>query len=337
MKFFVIIFFILLASSVSAQFSLKGKLRTLSPVSVKVTDLAGNVIAECMVKNGEEFRTEPVHIRKDLYVLHFGEYTENIILTDNPVTLNGFFNDKEPGNSSMEFEGIDLHLQFLEINEKCWGQMFDKDVFKSYAEEDQTLDPVVRASLMYCRKIFLGHDYEPFKRVLDMISENERDAQVVQFVIDEVTKRKSAALGGEAYNFTFVDLEGKNVSLSDFRGKLVLIDFWASWCGPCRREMKSLLPIYQELKGDDLVFISISLDDNEKDWRKLVEEEKLPWVMLWNKEGFPKGKGQNAIQKAYGFYQIPFIILIDKDGKTIARGLRGDKVREAIEKARNSH
>ena len=101
--------------------------------------------------------------------------------------------------------------------------------------------------------------------------------------------------------------------------------------------MKSLLPIYQELKGDDLVFISISLDDNEKDWRKLVEEEKLPWVMLWNKEGFPKGKGQNAIQKAYGFYQIPFIILIDKDGKTIARGLRGDKVREAIEKARNSH
>ena len=229
-----------------------------------------------------------------------------------------------------------FHFYHSVVKAELKRRGFPKEVAKKI-EEDQTLDPVVRASLMYCRKIFLGHDYEPFKRVLDMISENERDAQVVQFVIDEVTKRKSAALGGEAYNFTFVDLEGKNVSLSDFRGKLVLIDFWASWCGPCRREMKSLLPIYQELKGDDLVFISISLDDNEKDWRKLVEEEKLPWVMLWNKEGFPKGKGQNAIQKAYGFYQIPFIILIDKDGKTIARGLRGDKVREAIEKARNSH
>ena len=97
------------------------------------------------------------------------------------------------------------------------------------------------------------------------------------------------------------------------------------------------MKLYLQYRPQGLEIISISLDDNEKDWRKLVEEEKLPWVMLWNKEGFPKGKGQNAIQKAYGFYQIPFIILIDKDGKTIARGLRGDKVREAIEKARNSH
>ena len=337
MKFFIIIFFVLLVNSVSAQFSLQGKLRTLSPVSIKVTDLAGNVIAECTVKNNEKFRTAPVHIPKDLYIFHFGAYTENIILTDNPVTLNGFFNEKEPENSSMEFNGIDLHLQFWEINEKCCGQVFDKDMFKNYTEGDQILDPVIRASLMYCRKMFLGYDYEPFKRVLDMIPVNERDAQVVQFVEDEVIKRKSVALGGKAYNFTFVDFEGKNVSLSDFRGKLVLIDFWASWCGPCRREMKSLLPIYQELKGDDLVFISISLDDHEKDWRKLVEEEKLPWVMLWNKEGFPKGKERNEIQKAYGFYQIPFIVLISKDGRTIARGLRGNEVREAIEKARNVH
>ncbi|HJA14444.1 MAG TPA: hypothetical protein H9796_05100, partial [Candidatus Butyricimonas faecavium] len=62
MKFFIIIFFVLLVNSVSAQFSLQGKLRTLSPVSIKVTDLAGNVIAECTVKNNEKFRTAPVHI-----------------------------------------------------------------------------------------------------------------------------------------------------------------------------------------------------------------------------------------------------------------------------------
>ena len=83
------------------------------------------------MKNGEEFRTEPVHIRKDLYVFHFGEYTENIILTDNPVTLNGFFNDKEPGNSSMEFEGIDLHLQFLEINGNAGGRCLTKTCLRA--------------------------------------------------------------------------------------------------------------------------------------------------------------------------------------------------------------
>ena len=87
--------------------------------------------------------------------------------------------------------------------------------------------------------------------------------------------------------------------------------------------MKSLLPIYNELKGNDLEFISVSLDKREKDWKKMLAEEDLPWVMLWNQEGFTIGNEPNEIQKAYGFYGIPFIVLIDKEGRILARGLRG--------------
>ena len=98
--------------------------------------------------------------------------------------------------------------------------------------------------------------------------------------------------------------------------------------------MKSLLQIYNELKGNDLEFISVSLDKRENDLKKMLAEEDLPWVMLWNQEGFTIGNEPNEIQKAYGFYGIPFIVLIDKEGRILARGLRGEKVKEAILEAR---
>ena len=339
MKLFVLSLFMLLTLSVSAQFSLEGKLRTLRPLTIKVSDLAGNVIVACPVKSGKEFKTKPIHIKNDLYVVHFGDYTERIILSDTPVKINGFLDDLQPDNSTLEFEGIDQHLKYLEIEGACWedGKRFRRDIFKSYAENDATLNPVVRATLVHEKKSLLGLDYETYKGILDRIPEDKREADVVKFLVREVANRAKYALGQEAYNFTFVDMDGKNVSLTDFRGKFVLLDFSASWCGGCRAEAKKLVSIYDELKGDDLLIITVSLDNREKDWRRMVEEDKLPWISLWNSEGFTKGNKQNVIQSAYGFYQIPFIVLIGKDGKLIARDLRGEEIREAIEKARKTN
>lgn len=334
MKLFISILFIFMTFSVSAQFSLQGKLRTLRPLTIKVTDLAGNTIVECPVKSGKEFKTKPINIGTDLYIFHIGDYTEQIILTNNAMSINGFLNEQKPEESALEFEGIDLHMKFLEIVGKCKERIFKKEVFANFVEKDESLDPVTRAALMYVNKIYLGHDYESYKRVLDLIPEDKREAQVVKYLVDEVTKRQDIALGTQAYNFTFADVDGNKISLSDFRGKFVMLDFSASWCGGCRLEAKKLVPIYNELKGDDLVFISISLDNREKDWRRMVDEDKLPWATLWNSEGFTKGNKPNKVQQAYGFYQIPFLVLINKEGKIIARDLRGEKVKEAIEKAR---
>lgn len=171
-----------------------------------------------------------------------------------------------------------------------------------------------------------------YDRFTDRVKQTEKGKEMGE----RIAQLKRLAPGSPAPEFELTTPDGKKLALKDLRGHIVLIDFWASWCGPCRHEMKSLLPIYNELKGNDLEFISVSLDKREKDWRKMLDEEKLPWVMLWDKEGFTIGNEPNVIQKAYGFYSIPFIVLIDKEGCILEKYLRGEKVKEAILKARKN-
>lgn len=315
--------------SFAQELVLSGKLRVLEPLSLSLKNINGETVFETVVKKDGAFKLGPKKIEPDLYLLYLGECCQPIYLENTTVTIQGFFNPANPESSSLNFKGIDAHYLLMQYV----PQEANPSKRKIAPEVKNKLQGTLLSALAYLADIPL---YEPNKFILDCMNEETKKSLSGLWLQHKVDSLYPYSLGAKAYDFKFQDPEGKEVRLSDFRGKFVLVDFWASWCGPCRQEMKSLLPIYNELKGDDLVFISVSLDNDEQAWRKMLDEEQLPWIMLWNKEGFPKTRREpNTIQRAYGFYSIPFIVLIDKEGNFIERDIRGEKVKEAILKARN--
>jgi peroxiredoxin len=115
--------------------------------------------------------------------------------------------------------------------------------------------------------------------------------------------------GNPLPDFSLPDAKGKLYSLKNFKGKAIVIDFWASWCGPCRQEIPNVKKYYEEFKSTKKVaFVSVSIDANRPDWEKAVKEENMPWLQLL------APKGGKEVMNTYQFSGIPYILVIDKEG-----------------------
>ncbi|MBV7530676.1 TlpA disulfide reductase family protein [Chitinophaga sp. sic0106] len=136
---------------------------------------------------------------------------------------------------------------------------------------------------------------------------------------------KRSAIGAQMMDFTQNDTNGKPVTLSDLKGKYVLVDFWASWCGPCRAENPNVLKAYNAFKDKNFTVVGVSLDDNEEKWKAAIKQDGMPWIQLSDLKGW-----RNEVAQQYGIQGIPFSLLIDPDGKIVAKELRGTKLHNTL-------
>lgn len=132
-------------------------------------------------------------------------------------------------------------------------------------------------------------------------------------------------IGGPAPVFTQVNPAGKPVSLASYKGKIVLIDFWASWCSPCRQEIPNLVSQYKMYKDKGFEILSVSLDNSRDKWLKAVQQEGMAWQQVCDLNG-----QNNKAAVLYGVSAIPATFLVDRDGKLISTGLRGEELNKKL-------
>ncbi len=129
---------------------------------------------------------------------------------------------------------------------------------------------------------------------------------------------KATSIGQVAPDFTLPDADGKMVSLSSFKGKITLLDFWASWCGPCRAENPNVVAAYTKFHPKGFDILGVSLDDQKTQWQSAIKKDELPWTHVSDLKGW-----NSDVAQLYGIQSIPSNLLLDKNGVILAKGLRG--------------
>jgi|SRR5207249_4084033 len=226
------------------------------------------------------------------------------------------------------------------INENNKG-MYQVGELRNYVSTfiKSSSDPITSVwALGTYSQIFTAEDYQALLNGIVSKFPGHKGIAAIKEMSDRqvaLSKQKNKApeevkwIGKQAPELLLPDINGKQISLSSFKGKYVLVDFWASWCLPCRRENPNVVQAYNKYKNKNFTILGVSLDKEKGDWLDAIESDKLAWTQVsdlqeWN----------SVAVSTFNFNGIPFNVLIDPDGKIIGQSLRGgeldDKLAEVL-------
>ncbi|MBD0404903.1 TlpA disulfide reductase family protein [Flammeovirga sp. EKP202] len=165
--------------------------------------------------------------------------------------------------------------------------------------------------------------FEVISETIEKLETKFPQDSLVMEVAKSYNALKSTMVGSEAMPIALASPKGETIALESFRGKYVMIDFWASWCRPCRMENPNVLKAYSKYKEKGFEVYGVSIDRDAEAWKKAIEQDHISWAQVLDEDG--------SVATQYGVEGIPFTLLLDKEGKIIAKNLRGDALEKKLE------
>jgi peroxiredoxin len=249
---------------------------------------------------------------------HNGPY---FFLTSGNLTLSG----KKDAFSSAVISGTSLQDEYRQLDAS-------EAALKEDVQQKQAAKTFIRAhpgSYVSAFALLNYFSYNPDERELDsLVSQLDpqvRKSYLGQLVAEVLRGAKLTAIGQVAPDFTQNDVDGKGVTLSSLRGSYVFIDFWASWCGPCRLENPNVVKAFKQYHTKSFTIVGVSLDNAKEKWVAAIKKDGLVWTQLSDLKGW-----DNQVATLYGIKGIPMNFLLDKNGNIVAKGLTGDALEKKL-------
>lgn len=296
-------------------------------------------------------------------IVENGEINVEVIKDSIPNSkISGTFNNDEYQKFNLDAKKIQKKMMdfqkknmttFKDAQEKQDTVTINKLIKEnnSYQDEIKTLvenypknHPKSFISILMMQQMFSNPKFDivAFKKLYESMDEsirNTKPGKKIKEQIDSIEKAKnnpsaaptSVSIGGIAPDFSAKTPEGKVVSLKESMGKVTIIDFWASWCGPCRKENPNVVAMYNELHSKGLNIVGVSLDDDMSKWQEAIAKDKITWTQISNLK-----KWSEPIAKMYQVEQIPTTFILDASGKIVAQDLRGDELKAKVNELLNA-
>jgi len=260
--------------------------------------------ADSMTVTGSDAQTEWEHFQSDIAV-----YDEQL------ETLYDAYYAANESEDEAERERISVEYDIVDSTKGAAVKDYINENPKSYVTPY-----LITKFLLYSSEL---EDIITLKNNLDESVSNSVYVETINGRIDDLEKTK---VGATIPDFTQNDKDGNPISITDLRGQYVLVDFWASWCGPCRGENPNVVKAYQKYKNNGFTVIGVSLDDDKENWLKAIKDDKLDWHHVSDLQGW-----KNQVAQDFGVKSIPFSILIDPDGVILGKNLRSEELQTTLE------